>query len=57
MADRKPGKDEDKRAPSVVDATFGVFKGERLVSVEEERHEARRARAEYLARKHSAEEG
>ena len=54
---REPGKDEIGATSSVADATFGAFKGERIVSVAEERREARQARGEYLARKHSAKDG
>ena len=43
-------------APSIVDATFGAFKSEHVVPVEEERRLARQARADYLMRKHAADD-
>lgn len=57
MDEHGPGEEEIAAGPSAVDATFGAFRGERIVAVDEERREARRRRANHLARKHAANQG
>jgi len=53
MAEQDPNETNPSLKTSVVDATFGVFQGEPVLDAEEERRQVRRARDEYLARKHA----
>jgi hypothetical protein len=53
MTGQDPNKTKATTEPSVVDATFGAFQGDPVLSVDEERRLSRRARDEDLARKHA----
>ena len=43
-----------ERTGSIVEATFGIFKSDKVLTPEEEKEEARRSRAEHRARKQAA---